>query len=95
MIFCIVTIVFSIISFFQPWFFIGTIVAIVLAAGEYILELTHAEIFSSGAIAISSIALGILALALAIASIIVSLKTINAPKIGYQPVFAAIMLLSL
>lgn len=91
MIFSVVTIVFAIISFFHPWFFIGAIIAIVLAVAEYILELTHASLFDSAAIAVSSISLGVIALGLAIASIIVSLKAINAPTTGFQPAMAILI----
>jgi hypothetical protein len=77
MLFSVVAIIFSIVSFFHPWFFIGSIIAIVLAVGEYILELTHADLFDSPAIGVSAIVLGIAALVLTIISIIVGLGNVG------------------
>ena len=82
MIFAIVAIIFSIISFFQPWFFIAAAISLVLSAGEYIFELAHGEAFDSAATIISVVVVGILALTLTVISIIVSLKAINNPDHG-------------
>lgn len=77
MILAVLTIVFSIISFFQPWFFIGSIVCLVLAVGEYIFEVLQADLFDNAALVITSVILGIAALALGIISLICGLNSIN------------------
>ena len=73
----VISIILSIISFFHPWFFIGVCIALVLGAVEYILELTHADIFDSAAIGASVIVLGVGALILGVIAIIVALNKIN------------------
>ena len=77
MLFSLIAIILSIVTFFHPWFFIGSSIAIVCAVVEYILELTHADLFDSPAIGVSTVVLGIIALVLAVIALIVGLNNIG------------------
>lgn len=77
MICAVITIILAIISFFHPWFFIPTIVLMVLCVAEFIVESITSDLLSSPAVGVGAGILGVAALILTVISLIVSLKALN------------------
>ena len=69
MICSVITIILSIISFTNAWFFIPTAIFMVLAVAEYIIETIAGKIINNIPLTIGAIVLGIVALVLTIISV--------------------------
>ena len=75
----VLTIIFAVISFFHPWFFIGSTACLILAVVEFIVEITVSEMFVNEILSKVAIVLGACALVIGIVALIVALIKINKP----------------
>lgn len=79
MVFSIITIILSIIAYFNSWWFIGVIVCLVLSITEYIVEIsvTQGAIFSNGVLTATAIILFIIAFIMGIIAIVIGVGQVS------------------